>query len=177
LKSERFFSHAENLFQAYPTKTDGDVRRSYLDLLTDDTAQGAYHFARAMTSVGQKAYLYYFTYPPKGKYAGYRAYHGLELRFIAGVFRKSRWSEPDDEDGKLVEIMSGYWTQFARTGDPNKKGLPTWPAYDPLKDVYLEIGREVKVQPIHHLEKFPLFERSLQARITEYQKSQSAEKR
>jgi para-nitrobenzyl esterase len=176
LKTERFFSHAEDLFQAYPAKTDAEVRRSYLDLLTDDVAQGAYHFARAMTSAGQKAYLYYFTYPPKGKYSGYQAYHGLELRFIAGVFRKSRWGEPDDEDGKLVEIMSGYWTQFARTGDPNEKGLPTWPAYDPQKDVYLEIGRDVTVRPIHHVEKFPLFERSLQARIAEYQKPHAAEK-
>jgi para-nitrobenzyl esterase len=72
--------------------------------------------------------------------------------------------------------MSGYWTQFARTGDPNHKGLPTWPAYDPQKDVYLEIGRDVTVQPIHHVEKFPLFERSLQARIAEYQKPHAAEK-
>jgi len=178
LKTERFFSHAEDLFQAYPASTDADVKRAYLDLLTDDTAQGAYHFARAMTEAGQNSYLYYFTYPPKGKYAGYRAYHGLELRFIAGVFRKSRWGgEPDAEDMKLVEIMSSYWTQFARMGDPNQKGLPAWPAYDPKYDVCLEIGREVKVRPIPHLDRFVLFERSLQARITEYQKSGSVEKR
>lgn len=122
-----------------------------------------------MTSAGQQAFLYYFTYPPKGKRAGYRAYHGLELNFIAGVFPKSRWGEPEDEDRKLVEIMSGYWTQFARTGNPNRDGLTAWPAYDSQKDVYLEIGREVKVRPIHHVEKFVLFERSLQTRVAEYQ--------
>lgn len=176
LKTERFFSHANDLFRAYPAKTDADVRRIYLDLLTDDTAQGAYHLARAMSSAGQKAFLYYFTYPPKGKRAGYRAYHGLELDFIAGVFRKGRWGEPDDEDRKLVEIMSGYWTQFARTGDPNRDSLPAWPAYDPQKDVYLEIGRDVKVRPIHHVEKFELFERSLQTRVAQYEKSGSTQK-
>ena len=177
LKTERFFGHAPDLLQAYPANTDADVARAYLDLLTDDTAQGAYHFARAMTEAGQDSYLYYFTYPPKGKYAGYRAYHGVELGFIAGVFRKSRWGEPDSEDRKLVEIMSSYWTQFAQTGNPNEKGLPAWPEYDPKYDVCLEIGREVKVRPIPHLDKFALFERSLQARITEYQKSGSVEKR
>jgi para-nitrobenzyl esterase len=176
LKTERFFSHAEDLFQAYPANTDADVKRAYLDLLTDDTAQGAYHFARAMTAAGQKAYLYYFTYPPKGKYAGLRAYHGLELRFIAGVFRKSRWGEPDAQDMKLAEIMSAYWAQFAKTGDPHQNGLPAWPRYDPDAERCLEIGLEVKPRTIPHLDKFAAFERSLEARIAEYQKSGSTEK-
>lgn len=177
LRTERFFSHADELFQAYPAKTDSEVRRAYLDALTDDTAQGAYQFAKAMTAAGQKAFLYYFTYPPKGKYAGNKAYHGMELRFLAGAFRKSRWGEPDAEDWKLVETMSSYWAQFAKTGDPNQDGLPVWPAYNPRKEQCLEIGVEVKPQPIPHLEKFAVFEQSLQARIADYQKSGSTNRR
>ena len=75
-----------------------------------------------------------------------------------------------------MEIMGSYWTQFARMGDPNQKGFPVWPAYDPKYDVCLEFGREVKVRPVPHLDKFAVFERSLQARVTEYQKSGSVEK-
>lgn len=32
-------------------------------------------------------------------------------------------------DAALSETMQGYWTNFARTGNPNGKGLPEWPRY------------------------------------------------
>jgi len=70
------------------------------------------------------------------------------------------------EPTTLVETMGSYWTQFAKTGDPNQVGLPAWPVYDPKIELCLEIGVEVKPRAIPHLEKFAAFEQSLQARIT-----------
>ncbi|HXY08043.1 MAG TPA: carboxylesterase family protein [Terriglobales bacterium] len=80
------------------------------------------------------------------------------------------------EPTTLVETMGSYWTQFAKTGDPNQVGLPAWPVYDPKIELCLEIGVEVKPRAIPHLEKFAAFEQSLQARITEYQQPASTDK-
>jgi para-nitrobenzyl esterase len=48
-------------------------------------------------------------------------------------------------DERLAETISTYWVNFARTGDPNGKGLPRWPAYQQGGDPYLEFGSTVKV--------------------------------
>ena len=37
------------------------------------------------------------------------------------------WTEWDET---LADIMSSYWANFIKTGDPNGEGLPAWPASD-----------------------------------------------
>ena len=34
--------------------------------------------------------------------------------------------------------MQKYWTNFAKSGDPNGGGLPRWPKFDPGERAYIE---------------------------------------
>lgn len=165
LKNE-FLEYAGEIFRIYPAATDADARAAFIAFDTDYGFGFSVHrFATNMASAGQKAWFYYFTYPGKKKYADVGAFHGIELKFLTGWVRPSRWGEPDAEDNKLINVMTGYWTQFAKIGDPNGPGLPHWPVYDPKTDLAFEIGHEVKLRPTPHTDRFAVFERSLTSRL------------
>lgn len=168
---------AEEFFRIYPAATDADVRAAFIHFDTDYGFGFPVHrFAVNTARAGQKAWFYYFTYPARAKYyAGLGAFHGIEEKFLSGWFVPSHWGEPNAEDKKLVEIMTGYWTQFAKTGDPNGPGLPPWPVYDPKADLVLEIGREIKLRPTPHADRFAVFERSLNSRLASISRSSDAQ--
>jgi len=137
--------YADQEFQTYPVATDADVPAQYLRLQNDTFAYGAWSMARAMTSAGQKAYLYRFTFSETGKRAHLGAYHGEELSFLSDSFPFD-W-EHDDDDKVLGKVMRAYWTQFARTGNPNTLGIHGWLPYDAHSDQCLEPGRTIRIRP------------------------------
>jgi para-nitrobenzyl esterase len=39
---------------------------------------------------------------------------------------------------KIADLMIGYWTNFAATGDPNGAGLPAWPTFKPQRPMVMK---------------------------------------
>jgi para-nitrobenzyl esterase len=168
---DRFDIHADEVFEAYPARTDAESRVAFLALNAGyQRGQTVRSLARDMTRAGQPAYLYYFDYPSKGAYAreGLGTFHALDLSFMGGgFFRKSRWGEPDAGDLKLAETMTGYWTQFAATGNPNRAGSPKWTAYDPTTDEALELGKTIGMIRVPNAGRFAIFEKIVAARLAD----------
>jgi para-nitrobenzyl esterase len=50
------------------------------------------------------------------------------------------WTEWDHQ---LADMMSTYWANFIKTGDPNGEGLPTWAPTQSDALAYMEFGDEV----------------------------------
>jgi para-nitrobenzyl esterase len=57
------------------------------------------------------------------------ARHAGEIEYVFGALGAEPPVPWEDADRKLSDLMMTYWTNFARTGDPNGPGLPAWPRY------------------------------------------------
>lgn len=55
------------------------------------------------------------------------AYHTSELQYLFNLIGPLPTFTPDQQT--LSEAMIGYWTQFAKTGNPNSEGAPAWSQY------------------------------------------------
>jgi len=72
--------------------------------------------------------------------------HSAELPYVFGFFPKSGNISGafNDTDYKLADLIQKYWTNFAKTGDPNRSDVPQWPAFD-KHQAYVSFAEDGKV--------------------------------
>jgi para-nitrobenzyl esterase len=115
-------------------KLDDD---EFVSQLFDDGlfASGAQGFAHFVAKTGSDARVYYFGYVADALKLHWKGVpHGGELVYVWGLHGLA--NDPNtarvaaaasDKDKRVIAMMQDYWTNFAKTGDPNGSGLPQWP--------------------------------------------------
>ncbi len=93
-----------------------------------------------ITAAGGTAYIYEFNRVRAGG-GKLKAYHGAEIPYVFGTH--DTWLPTGETDRQLTETMMDYWVNFARTGDPNSSGLPTWPPFSARKPYIQSLGDTV----------------------------------
>jgi para-nitrobenzyl esterase len=57
------------------------------------------------------------------------AFHSDEIEYVFGTLDTRKDTKWRPQDYALSDKMQVYWTNFAKVGDPNASGLPSWPTY------------------------------------------------
>ena len=102
-------------------------------------AAGAQGLADFVSRAGEPAYVYQFAYVSEAQRAELQGVgHGGELAYVFGLrgllndpFYGKYVHAATPADLAVVCTMQSYWTNFARTGNPNASGLPAWIATSP----------------------------------------------
>jgi len=96
----------------------------------------------------QKApvYMYYFTWRSPVREGKLKTFHTLEIPFVTGnVDNATSMTGTGQDRYALEDKMSAAWAAFARTGNPNHKGLPTWPKFNPTQRATMIFNNECRV--------------------------------
>jgi para-nitrobenzyl esterase len=104
-------------------------------------------------TAGHRAYVYAFNreIPGSGKKA-LGAFHSLEIPYVFGALRDAAWNWLPFEpvDSRLSEIVQGYWTNFATTGNPNGTGVPRWAEFDSREQSAMAFSQSGAVELKRH---------------------------
>jgi para-nitrobenzyl esterase len=151
---EAFGNQADRLLKAYPGRSDAEVAEDVHNIGRDAILQGQRVWAQYQTKDGKgRAYLYDFSHkPPVPTTPGAQtlligAIHGSEFFYVLDNLhiRDLPWT---DTDVKVADIASSYWTNFAKTGDPNGAGLPHWAVYDGEGDQLMNLGDKPRSEAV-----------------------------
>ena len=131
----------QKIYDLYKDKIEKNAFEAYNEIISVYWFIQPHHsWSNLAYNNGVKVYRYQFT-----KENGYHAtYHSGEMIYAYGNVRKDpKKYRYNESDYLLADIMLTYWSNFAKTGDPNGSDVPTWNLYNPSNNKVMELGEHL----------------------------------
>lgn len=106
----------------------------------------AHYLAVKAAKKGAPVWLYRFSFVSdsvKDTLKG--APHASERKYVFDTVNATEWPV-NDKDEVVAQLMSRYWTNFAKTGNPNNVSLPHWPKFSAKGDMLLDFTTEATAE-------------------------------
>jgi para-nitrobenzyl esterase len=134
---------AASFLKLYPVNSDADIAAAGKAAGRDRARVSVDLWAAGQLKASKRVYTYYFDRViPWPAHLEFGAFHTSEVPYVFKTITKiDRPWEPVDQ--KVSETVASYWVNFAKKGDPNGPGLPSWPAYDANGHTTMQLGARV----------------------------------
>jgi para-nitrobenzyl esterase len=155
---KRFGDSADAILKAYPASDDAEALESWAAVSSDMfIGYATWKWIEAHLQTGRSpVYRYCFDrripvepgatvrgVPATSRDIGAR--HAGEIEYVFGALELSLPKVPwEPIDRKLSDTMTTYWSNFARSGNPNGSGLPAWPRYESGSRRVLHLDETIK---------------------------------
>jgi len=162
--------HAEAILRVYPHATDAEAAKASKGLSRDSMfGWSTWTWARLQSAKGKgKVFQYYYDHhEPAADGSG----HGSDVPYAFQTLSPGRQGAPKPEDLKLSDMISSYWVNFAKNGDPNGPGLPRWPAFAENDQKSMVFDATPGARPVPNLDKLKAFDAYIAWRREESKKS------
>jgi len=157
--AQRYRDLATEFLKLYPAANDDQAKTASNESAWDSERANQYFWAVSRAKTAKtKAYLYFWEHVLPGPDADrYGAFHTSEVPYVMNTLYTSE--RPfTEEDRKIADMMSSYWVNFIRTGDPNGKGLAHWPSSSEQPGTTFELGDKAAVIPVASKERLAFLE-------------------
>ncbi len=139
-------ANINTFLQFYPATTDAAAQQSEVTLAGDlIIASQTWQMANLQLKSGKSpVYSYYFS-----QTSAYNPLpiHVSEVPYVFQNLVTNGHGSSDATDVAVADAMSSYWTNFAKTGNPNGNGLPNWPAYTGAGGQVMGLATPLQTQP------------------------------
>jgi para-nitrobenzyl esterase len=167
---KRLGENASATLRLYPAMDDDQAQRSSMELTGDNVLTlGVLKAVRDQAAkTNHQVFLYHFEHPQPffadqnfrelQPAAALGVFHSSEYPYIFGTLHvlTRAWT---DDDRNISDTLQKYWSNFARTGNPNGHGLPDWQAFGQREKPALLIRNTPEMGAIPGVDKLDFLDR------------------